>query len=324
MFTSKSLCALAGAALVALVFVPYVQAQDGTAEAAAPATDEKAPPLPFHTIEGYGGGAITPMAYLVNGGPAGSVFGEPAVSMSYVNLGGMNLDALSVTETLFDRVELGYAADRLGLGNFPDDVRNFTGGGEIRTGDVWMHNFNIRGLLVKENDFTIFDIGVPAVTAGIEFKYNANIADINNRLSGALNGIGYRSSSGEDYTLTTTKTIKEGFFGKPLIATAGLRLSEGADLGLLGFGDTYHATFEGSIAVLPLDNLLVAYEFRQKTDPYNLNLAPLIGTEDNWHAIDVGLIMNKYSTLVVGYGHFGNLANNNADGAWWFQLKYEF
>ena len=25
-----------------------------------------APPLPFHTIEGVGGGAITPMAYLAN------------------------------------------------------------------------------------------------------------------------------------------------------------------------------------------------------------------------------------------------------------------
>jgi len=34
------------------------------AQAEQPAT--KGPPLPFHTIEGYGGGALTPMAYLVN------------------------------------------------------------------------------------------------------------------------------------------------------------------------------------------------------------------------------------------------------------------
>ena len=36
------------------------------------------PPLPVHTTEGYGGGAITPTAYLVNPGPKGQVFGLPA------------------------------------------------------------------------------------------------------------------------------------------------------------------------------------------------------------------------------------------------------
>ena len=87
-------------------------------------------------------------------------------------------------------------------------------------------------------------------------------------MGGALYSIGYRSASSEDFTFTATKTFAKGFFGKPLITTAGLRLSEAADLGFLGFGDTYHATFEGNVAILPWDKVLLAYEFRQKTDPY--------------------------------------------------------
>ena len=296
------------------------------ATAPAPA-QEKGPPLPFHTIEGYGGGAITPMAYLVNPGDECTFLGKPAAAMSFVGLGSKNLDALTFTETLYGRVELGYGADRLGLGSLPSAIQNATTV-NIGHSDEWLHTWSIRGLLVKENDPVLKDLlgglDVPAFTVGIHFKYNDSIADINNKLGGALNTIGYNSASGEDFTFTATKTFAKGFFGKPLITTAGLRLSEAADLGFLGFGDTYHATFEGNIAILPWDKVLIAYEFRQKTDPYNLNLNPLIGGEDNWQTIDAAYICNAHSTLVVGWGHFGNLANAEADSAWFMQLKYEF
>ena len=108
-----------------------------------------------------------------------------------------------------------------------------------------------------------------------------------------------------DYTLTATKTIPPNVLGRPLILTAGLRLSEASKLGFLGFGDTYRATFEGSVAFLPLDRVLVAYEFRQKTDPYG-QIPGVIEGEDNWHAFDAALILNKNTTLVAGYGIFGD------------------
>lgn len=50
-----------------------------------------APPLPCHTIEGVGGGAITPMAYLVNPEPEGAVFGKPAFAVSYASMGHKSL-----------------------------------------------------------------------------------------------------------------------------------------------------------------------------------------------------------------------------------------
>ena len=70
-----------------------------------------APPLPVHTVEGLGGGAITPMAYLDS--PERmfqyGIFGKPAITMTYVNMDRKSLNVISVTETLGDRI---YHVDR--------------------------------------------------------------------------------------------------------------------------------------------------------------------------------------------------------------------
>ena len=278
------------------------------------------PPLPFHTIEGYGGGAITPMAYLVNPGPKDEVFGPPSVAFSTVFMGEKNLQALTITETLFQRIELGYALDRLGLGTLPDDIRSVTGV-DIERDEVWLHNFNVRGLLLEENSF---GLPLPAITAGVHFKVNDGLASINRRLGGALNSIGYEKANGVDFTLTASKTLVNTLtFNRPLILTGGLRNSSGAQLGFLGFADKRTTTFEGSVAYLPTDWLLVAYEFRQKANPYD-QIPGLVGDEDNWHAIDASWIINKNMTLVAGWGAFGNMVSTQENGAWWLQFKYEF
>ena len=164
-------------------FGSYALAQD--------APDEKGPPLPFHTIEGVGGGGITPMAYLVNPAKEGDFFGKPAVAATYIGLGRKNLDALTITENLFGRVELGFAADRLGLGTLPYDIYSELQAVplSINNSDVWLYNFNVRGLIVKENaNDTKW---VPAITIGADLKHNADIQNISDQLPGVLTGIGY-------------------------------------------------------------------------------------------------------------------------------------
>lgn len=302
------------AAVAALSFSTHAFAQD----------EEKGPPLPFITVEGQGGGAFTPMAYLVNPAPEGEIFGKPSVAFDYIGLGSKNLDALLITENIGGRIEFGFAADRLGLGTLPGAIeRNTTV--DIGRSDVWLYNFSLRGLLIKENAGE--NNWLPAVTASAIFKTNDGIRDINRRLGGALNDIGYARESGVDFTLTATKMLPTAFLGKPLILTAGLRESQAANLGFLGFADKYSTTFEGSIAILPFDRWLFAYEFRQKSSPYGtitINDEVIIGDEDNWHGIDAAYIINKRTTLVAGAGIFGTLANADANSAWWLQLKYEF
>jgi hypothetical protein len=304
-----------------------VPAEEGASSDAAPADktpatkpEEKGPPLPFHTIEGYGGGAITPMAYLVNPGAKGEVFGLPSAAFSNVIAGKKNLQAFTVTETLFRRLELGFGFDRFGIGTLDEDIQKATGV-DIGREDVRLYHFNVRGLLVEENSF---HLPLPAVTVGLHYKVNEGIADINRKLGGALSSIGYERPSGVDFTLTASKTFVDKWtLSRPLILTAGLRNSEAANLGFLGFGDSRRTTFEGSVAYLPTDWLLVAYEFREKANQYD-EIPGLVEKEDNWHVIDVSWIINKRATLTAGWGAFGTLANTKEDGAWWLQLKYEF
>jgi hypothetical protein len=288
----------------------------------------KGPPLPFHTIEGPGGGAITPMAYLVNAGPDDKIFGLPSVAFSNVEMGRKNLQALTISETLFGRLELSYGLDRLGLGTLPYDIRHATGV-DIDRDDVLMHNFNARLQLVKENSFD--QPWVPAVTGGVEFKYNEGISNINDRLGHVLNTIGYDKSNGVDYTLTASKTLNYDWtFKRPLIASVGWRNSSAADLGFLGFADDANRqnTVEANVAYLPTDWLLVAYEYRENQNPFNHLIhgptGDLIGKEDDWHAIDVSWIICKNCTLTGGWGSFGQLANTRENGAWFLQLKWEF
>ena len=173
---------------------------------------QKGPPLPGHSLEGYGGGAITPMACLVNPAPPGCIFGDPAVSLTYVNLCRANMDSLVIIENLFDRLEVGYAADRLGLGTLPSAIIQSPLHADIETSDIWLHNLNIRYLVVKENDCW-GNIPLPAVVVGIDCKFNESISQINALLGGALTGIGYRRASGQDYTVTATKKFPTGAFG---------------------------------------------------------------------------------------------------------------
>jgi hypothetical protein len=91
--------------LVAAAPVGRLAAQDTNAAAAKP---EKPPPLPLHQIEGNGGIFSTLSAYLVNPPRDGEPVGRPAVGFSYVNLGhGQNLEAFTLTETPWKRLELG-------------------------------------------------------------------------------------------------------------------------------------------------------------------------------------------------------------------------
>jgi len=287
------------------------------------ATTEKAPPLPLHTIEGVGGIVITPVAYLVNPGPAGTTFGLPSTSVTYVKANSKNIESAVITETLFGRVELGYAASRFGVGNLVDDVKTVT---NIDINDsVVVHNFNARVLALPEGSFAL---PLPAITVGASYKYNDGISDINHQLGGALSSIGYKSNDGVDFTLTATKAFPK-VFGRPLLVTAGLRLSEAEQIGYLGFGDKYRPTFEGNIAYGITNWLWLAGEFRGKANAYQQIANPvkggnLVDREDNWWTVGAAFVVNPHATVTVGWGHFGPVLNTTENKGLAVQAKYEF
>jgi len=282
---------------------------------------EKAPPLPIHTVEGVGGLVITPIAYLVNPGPYGTTLGLPSMAASYINMGEKNLAVASITETLFGRVELGYGVGQFGVGSLVNDVKELT---NISIADtVVLHDFNVRVLALAENSF---DLPLPAVTFGATYKYNDGISDMNQQLGGVLNSIGYQRNDGVDFTLTATKGFSK-VFGRPLIVTAGLRMSEAEQLGYVGFGDKYRATFEGNLAYGILDSVWLAAEFRGNANAYqriaNPNGGALVDRVDNWWALGVTVLLSRHATITIGWGHLGPVINTTENECLGIQAKYE-
>ncbi len=284
------------------------------------AQPQKAPPLPLHTIEGVGGALFVPTAYLVNPGPEGTVAGMPAVSMTYLNtLKGKDLLSVAVTRTFWRKLEVGYALTRLYLGNLPHAIIK-SGGPSTSKGDLLLHHFNARGLILEENRFGDW---CPAVVAGIQIKYNSDMQGLDSDLAGLPTMMGFEKENGVDYVLTISKTIPAETFGlPPILLTAGVRNSQASNMGLTGFGEDRSTTFECDIAVLLSENLAVGYEFRQKEEPYRV--ATPFQREEDLHAVRCAWIINDRLTLAGGLAYIGNLANTDVPFAFGLQLKYEF
>ncbi len=301
----------------------------------SPVQADEPPPLPLHGIEGYGGIFSTYSAYLVNGPSKGNVLGKPSLGIANVEMGeGRHLIAATVTQMITPYVELGYAYHNLNIGDLPQDIYKNT---ELFTEEqnVIMHNLNLRINLLKEG--AAGQKWIPAVTAGIHYKTNTNIFDLNEDLTapgllpnGALKDVsGIKDDSGIDYTLYITKMIPAS---RPLLINLGLRNSEAAHLGLLGFTGERKTTFEGNIVWFAGKQFALAAEYRQKPNEYNpinstttgLPIESLVGEEEDWWTICFGYVVNSHFTFSGGYGHFGEVLNHDANASWGIKMKFEF
>jgi len=278
---------------------------------------EKPAPLPLHQIEGNGGVFSTLCAYLVNPPRNGEPVGRPSAGFVFVHLGsGRDLEAITVTETPWQRLELGYGYDHLNLGDLPTAI--VAGGGPRIADSVTMHNANARLQVLREEEFG--QKWLPALTAGIHYKYNDGIESINHTLGNLMYQHGITDNEGLDFTLYGSKML--GFLPRPVLLNLGGRATKGAQLGLLGFTGEYSFVFEGSVVVLVTDNILLAAEYKEK--PRDFSAMGPVGREDDWWTVDAGYIVNKHMTLAAGYGHFGTVANHTANGVWGLAVKWEF
>jgi len=277
------------------------------------------PPLPLHSVEGTGGSFAVQSAYLVNPSAEGKL-GMPSLGMLRVGLGnGRYLDSVTVTETFAGRLEIGYGWNYFNTGDLREDVEAATG---ITLGDraVTMHNLNARVLLVNEGAYDLS--WLPAVTFGVHYKHNDTVNDMDDDLGGTLSLIGIDDNDGWDFTLYASKLVTA--LPRPVIFTLGVRASEAAHLGLLGFTGDYEALLEGAVCVLLTNQLLVAAEYRQKPNDEYDEIDGLIEDEDDWWTLCAGYILSDSATIAVGYGHFGSVLNHEANESWGVAVKYEF
>ena len=311
-------------AALLLASAGVVRADDTTtntipANATPSAKSEKPPPLPLHQIEGNGGIFSTLSAYIVNPPRDGEPVGRPAVGFAYVDLGhGQDLEALTLTESPLSRLELGFGYENFNLGNLPLDVYKATGL-SLSESDVNLYNFNARVQILKEGEFD--QKWIPALTFGAHYKYNDSFDDINSQLSGTLKAIGVSQNDGVDFTLYASKLFTQ--LPRPVLVELGGRATEGVWNGLLGFTDKYNFVFEGNVVVFVTDSIALAAEYRQQPTDYTA-VPGLIGKAGDWWTIDAAYVVNKHLTLALGYGHFGTVLNNEANGVWGITTKWEF
>jgi hypothetical protein len=286
--------------------------------------DDKGPPLPLHQIEGNGGIFATLSAYIVNPPRNGEPIGRPSVGFAYVNLGAdKNLEAFTLTESPLSRLELGYGWDHLGLGNLPLALRN-VGLVHYSQDEVQLHNFNARFQILKEGEFD--QKWIPALTAGVHYKYNDGISEVRSEVkrdAGAdlLGNAGLSRQQGVDYTLYASKLFKQ--LPRPVLVELGGRATEGVWEGLGGFTDSYNFVFEGNVVVFVTGNFALAAEYKEQPRNYQA-IGSLVQKEGDWWTLDAAYVVNKHLTLAAGYGHFGNVLNDQANGVWGITTKWEF
>jgi hypothetical protein len=293
--------------------------------AAKPA--EKGDPLPLHQIEGNGGIFATLSAYIVNPPRNGEPVGRPSIGFAYVNLGSdKNLEAFTLTESPLSRLELGYGWDHLGLGNLPVALdRALAPKGYNGPDDVQLHNFNARFQILKEGEFD--QKWIPALTAGVHYKYNDGINDVRDAVKASagadlLGQAGLSRQQGVDYTLYASKMFTQ-LPHHPVLLELGGRATEGVWEGLGGFTDSYRVVFEGNVVMFVTGNFALAAEYKEQPRNYQA-IGSLVQKEGDWWTLDAAYVVKKHLTLAAGYGHFGNVLNDQANGVWGITTKWEF
>jgi hypothetical protein len=92
---------------------------------------------------------------------------------------------------------------------------------------------------------------------------------------------------------------------------------------LLGFTDDYVVNFEGGLAMLVTDRLVLGTEYRQKQETLG-EINDLIAHDDSWWDIHAAYILNNNSSVYAVAGDAGGVANHSDEMFYGMVFKYEF
>lgn len=275
---------------------PVAQADEGRLLATGGATQ----------IEGSAGGGIVPWALISGYGTEDEVGGT--AFLTNVDVPHYNLVSGGAAVGLYDRVELSYARQRLGLDNTVLSGLGLNTSPAIRQ--------DIFGIKVKVLGDAIFaqDTLMPQVSVGMQYKRNLDFDFIPKTL-------GARSADGTDFYVAATKLFLGGLDGRNVLLNGTIRMTKANQMGLLGFGgpgnNNYQAEFEGSAGVF-LDRAntwMIGAEYRQNPDN---GLGAPLGVALHQSAYKdayVAYIPNKRFALVAAYANLGSLPATTLPGA---------
>lgn len=246
------------------------------------------------SIEGAGGGGITPWATLSSYAETGEWGATVAYSEAGVDDFGLQVQGVSFTYS--NRVEVSYARQQFGL----DTI-----GGELEQ-DIWGAKVRLAGDLVYGD--------IPQISVGLQHKRNRTFA--------LPQAVGARADSGTDYYLSAAKAWLNGPFARTWLANVTVRATRANQAGLLGFGgdqgDSHELMAEAAVAMFVNRYWAIGAEYRQKPD--NLSFAG----EHDWHDLFVAWFPNKTIGVVGAYTNLKSIAGLPDQKGWYLSLQATF
>jgi hypothetical protein len=263
---------------------------------------------PLTNVEGVGGVALNPLAYVANpicegekGFCDSTIAGVPQIGFWHIDLSkhAIGWDSIAANMSFFNRVEVGFGEEFVNIGKIfgtPSDVS-----GTMRT-------LSAKVNLIKEGDFGISLM--PAFSAGVIRKTT------DSHLAVASPG----DNDGWDYYGVFTKTIAAPL-PMPLVLNAGYLSTTGIVRGVAGFGPSREGAFFGNVEVVPMPTMIVGWEYEQGYNTAEDRGLP--GTRAMWNAHVAW--MHKDLTVVAAYLYTGDVDDFLGQGPGWvFSAQYAF
>ena len=258
------------------------------------------------SVEGAGGGGITPWALITGYGSRDSYGGNAhATRISTQDYG---LTSYGVAVGVADRVEFSLAN------------QEFTG--SLAPLNALKIRQDIVGIKVKVAGDAVYDQGswMPQVAIGAMYKRNNGIAGLEELGVTNVKQLGASDDHGIDYYASATKILLD----QSLLLNGTVRLTKANQMGILGFGgdkkDSYQAMFEGSAAYLINRKLVAGIEYRMK--PNNLN----VDNEKAYYDAFVAWFPTKNVSVTAAYARLGDITifNPKDQHGWYLSLQTGF
>lgn len=251
-------------------------------------------------VEGAAGGGIVPWALIAGSGTRDEIGASAFVTNLAID--NFHLRARGVAVGLYDKVELSYAEQKLGLGS--------TVPGKSIEQEIVGAKWRVAGDAVFEPDRWL-----PQIAVGLQYKRNRDFDLVPKAL-------GAKRASGTDFYAAATKLHFAALAGRNVLWNTTLRATKANQMGLLGFGgdlnDRYQLRFEGSAGVFLNDAVVLGIEYRAK--PNNLS----VFREEPFKDVFVAYVPNKHVAVTAAAAQLGQIANRrNEQGAYLsLQISY--
>lgn len=307
--------------------------------------------IPLLNIEGSGGGAIVPWAYIANPPKDGQQIGMPSAGAWFWTSSDYDFYFLNAAISPHKRVELGIAYANLDISELRSDLKADSlaalgAGLDGNEDDLSMIVAHVKLLLVEETDT------LPAIAVSAEYKKSLNIEDMADDLTagvrsigglsaapGLLEWMGYDDDSGVDFNVMATKLWKNTPL--PILTSLSIRATKANQTGFLGFSDDWKIQPEATVAVVARGDLIIGAEYRSKPDELNsvneylfTNAGGIRPTQLNKYSFEEDAFVDFFVvylppsipglTLAAGVANIGNIVHTDVNSIWAFNAKYDF